>query len=351
MAHKYEKWEVVDKLAQGGQSATYLVKDSEGGSGQLFVLKRIGKREGRFHREVRALGLFDHPNILKLIDVASPNFSPQYMITEYCSGGSLGESPSRWKGDVSTAIPIFRQLCDGLSYLHSRSATDGIRPIVHRDIKPHNIFIHADGRVVIGDFGICSLDDGNFLTEEFEAVGPRYFIAPELEDSLTANVTTRADVYSAGKVLYWMLRGDGHVFAGQKHRESFWNLTRPNPNTPFGHEDVYMEHVNLLLDLMITEKPDDRRDIDNIEILAKRAQQYVERRAQPLVPNLPRPCMFCGQGQYIWNKTDNPDRLSQHGLATHGYPGGTETVGLFVCNVCSNMQVFHSGTDRKAWWK
>lgn len=173
-----ERWEIVRQLGEGGQGYAYLVRDLRGSSETCYVLKRLKniKRLERFKREVEAVRNLSHENILQLIDFDLEAEKP-YLVTELCEGGSLADAEPFWNDSPLLAIEIFQQICSGLSFAHAHG-------IVHRDIKPENILLRtSNGPAVIGDFGICYIeDDGNRVTLTEEAVAPRQYMAPELED-------------------------------------------------------------------------------------------------------------------------------------------------------------------------
>ncbi|MFI5322988.1 MAG: protein kinase [Thermodesulfobacteriota bacterium] len=123
---------------------------------------------------------------------------------------------------------MFQQICEGVAYAHTKG-------VIHRDLKPDNIFLRTrKGPVVVGDFGICYLEqDGKRITLTDEAVGPRNFIAPELEDGRLELISTKCDVYSLGKILYWLLSG-GKIFSREKHREPQFDLKSQNNDTLLG---------------------------------------------------------------------------------------------------------------------
>ena len=125
--------------------------------------------------------------------------------------------------------------------------------VLHRDIKPDNVFLKsATGPPVVGDFGLSIfLETDNRITATQEAVGPRLYMAPELESGRVERVTTAADIYSLGKLLYWLFTG--RVFSREAHREKQWDI-KQHWNDPFSpNGDSILEHVNFLLDLMVTQ--------------------------------------------------------------------------------------------------
>src|SRR5262249_5971720 len=138
-------------------------------------------------------------------------------------------------------LNLFRGICEGVAYAHSNS-------VVHRDLKPDNIFLHANGIPVVGDFGLCFFLDGvqERATRADEAVGARWYMAPECEGGRTLTVGATADVYSLGKVLYWMLAG--RIFSREQHTRHPYDLRPHQPTTD-------MMAVYDLLERIILEDP------------------------------------------------------------------------------------------------
>ena len=207
------RWEIVKSIGEGGQAHTFLVTDKKGSGEQSYVLKRLKnlKRVDRFKREIEAVRTLSHENIVQLVDFDLEAEKP-YLVMEHCSGGSLAQAEPFWLKSPVDALEVFLQVCKGVVYAHSNK-------IIHRDLKPENIFLREkSGPAVVGDFGICYIeDDGSRFTLTEEAVGPRLYIAPELEDGKIDKVSDKSDVYSLGKLLYWLICGQ--VFSREKYRE------------------------------------------------------------------------------------------------------------------------------------
>src|SRR5262249_45973802 len=146
-------------------------------------------RLDRFRSEIEACSRLGHPNIIRLIESGLHKDKP-FIVTEYWGGCSL--SPKALGGLTPVErLNLLRGVCEGIAYAHSQT-------VVHRDLKPDNIFLHANGNPVVGDFGLCFFLEGaqERATHADEAVGARWYMAPECEGGRTLTVGTTADVYS-----------------------------------------------------------------------------------------------------------------------------------------------------------
>jgi serine/threonine protein kinase len=208
---EYGKWEIVDDIDEGGQAHVFRVKDRTGVVPGILALKRLrnGNRIDRFRNEVEAVAALKHPNIVPLIDnsaLHAPAFKKdrRYMIMPFAEGGSLDDA-ARFKGEAIRTLGVARQIAAGLAAAHAHTPR-----IVHRDVKPGNVLFpkkDAD-EVWVSDFGICLIDDDRpRQTEDGERPGPAMFMAPELEGGGKLDVGPEADVYSLGKVIFFMLSG------------------------------------------------------------------------------------------------------------------------------------------------
>jgi serine/threonine protein kinase len=332
-----ERWETVKSLGEGGQAHTFLVIDKEGGGEIQYVLKRLKniKRINRFRREIEAIRNLSHENIVRLIDFNLEAEKP-YIVTEYCSGGSLSEAEPFWQGAPVQAFRIFQQICEGVAHAHAHEPA-----IIHRDLKPDNIFLRtSEGPAIVGDFGICYVEeDGTRITLTEEAVGPRLFIAPELESGRVDVVSEKSDIYSLGKLLYWLLSG-GKIFSRERHREQQRDLKRLTDN-------LYMEHVNRLLDNMIVEDPKGRIDVAQVLRRLPKVARLVEKEYNPIGPDILQPCYYCGQGEYIVRVSDssNVDAFGLKAVAPADWL-------ILACHVCGHVQAFRLDmAEQRDWWE
>jgi serine/threonine protein kinase len=323
------------------------VRDLLGDADALYALKRLKnvERIARFEQEVKAVQSLNHPNVLTVVDASFKTDGKRtkpYLVSEYCAGGNLASGdPSRWAKDPVRTLEMFAEICDGVAAAHLRK--EGA--IVHRDIKPENVLLRTPaGPPVVGDFGIAYIEDGELerMTETEEAAGARFYIAPELEGGRADQVYPRSDVYSLGKLLYWMLSG-GRIFAREQHREPKWNLLDR-------FRDNRYEHVNRLLDQMITDDSEDRlRDASRTASEVREVAKLFEIGARALGPGLEQPCDFCRQGTYLDVPVSN---LSDHRTFFGVPPMPGAEWRVLVCGECGNVQTFRVDLARRReeWW-
>lgn len=318
-------WRIERSLSEGGQGWTYLVKRVTVENGPLFVLKRLKNRNraDRFVAEIKALKTLSHPGILSIVDTGEADGMPYY-VAEYCENGDL----SKWKPSNTTLlekVTLFRQITDAVSAAHSAG-------IIHRDLKPFNILVRANGAMVVGDFGLCiHLDelDGR-LTSLNEPVGPRNYIAPELEDGRLEDPEPSADVYSLGKLLYFMLTG--RSFSREKHRTAPFDLLHPD----HGPVEPGVHFVYELLDKTIVADPEARYDdATALRQALDGVIMKIENNANVLNMSVRQQCLYCREGYYRVMQGTSPD---QHNLK-------------LVCSNCGNFQEFVSqNTAARDWW-
>lgn len=209
------KYEIRGLLGKGGMSVVYKARLPEVHrlvalkllSPHPHLLQLLGEREieRRFMAEARTMARFRHPHIVDLLDFDRDGERPFFTMEYYCQSlglimgeGPRTESPSRIL-KLDRIIHYARQMLLGLSRLH-RSG------VVHRDIKPYNLLVTDADQLKICDFGFSRLRGERLRGYGGLIVGSPYYAAPEQERD-PESVDARADVYSAGVVIYRMLTG------------------------------------------------------------------------------------------------------------------------------------------------
>jgi serine/threonine protein kinase len=197
-------YELIRRLGEGGMAQVYLARDVRlGREVAVKVLdKRLAERSGfreRFHREAKLAAALDHPHIVPLYDFGE-NEGDLYLVMPYLSGGSLQDKLSQAPFSVSDVVTYGTQIADALEYAHGQG-------IIHRDIKPANMLLHADGRVLLADFGLAKIFDGSPRPAGREGrpdAGTPEYMAPE---QIKGQTDARSDLYGLGVVMYLLLTG------------------------------------------------------------------------------------------------------------------------------------------------
>jgi len=321
-----KRWEVITDLPEGGQAHVYKVVDKKGDSTTVYVLKRLKNphRLDRFKKEYETLRKLRHPGIVQVIDFDFDTEKPLF-VTEFCERGNLAQQEQMLRAPIPMKIQIFLEICCGLQAAHDNG-------ISHRDIKPENVFVRKDGSVALGDFGLChDQAEEKRLTASSEPIGSRHFIAPEYEDGRADQVTNAGDIYSLGKLLYWLLSG-GVIFSREKFREQRYNLRGIlTSGDPF--IDQLTEQFNLVLDKMITVRPEDRIPIKEVLRQVQRAERlWTLEYALPTTCLTGGLCRHCGQGDYV-QCNDSPVNF---GIEQRGQ----QTLRILVCNWCGHVELF-----------
>jgi len=158
----------------------------------------------RFEREAKALAALTHPNIVAIHDFGKQE-DHYYLVMEYVEGLTLREVQVDNPLTQEEIFNILQQICDALEYAHRQG-------VIHRDIKPDNILIDQEGRVRIADFGLAKLGaeseiQDKTLTRSGVMMGTMNYMAPE-QMANSADVDSRADLFSTGVLLYEMLTGE-----------------------------------------------------------------------------------------------------------------------------------------------
>lgn len=202
------EYRVAGRLGRGGMAQVFEVEDRE--LGKRFALKLLDPHLAthpesleRFEREARALARLDHPNIVTVmrLDRTEDERRP-FFLMERLRGGTLRDHMNRGALSARRALSIVEQLARALHYVHARG-------LLHRDVKPSNVFLHVDafgGEVVkLLDFGVMRLvHEDSEIEEGF--YGTAHYAAPE-QLVLGGRQSPETDVYAMGLVLFEALTG------------------------------------------------------------------------------------------------------------------------------------------------
>jgi len=299
-----------------------------------FMINPAREALERFAKETEALGGLNDPRIVRIYDydldgftpeveetaeeegIAEPEGYPPFYVMDRIKGvtlDALAEEQKAYEGKVHEALAFMKDI--GLALVKAHKAG-----IIHQDLKPKNIFVREDGTPVIIDFGICHFIHGQRLSLTGEHKDREYFMPPELV-SLPVNqenLCPANDVYSFGKLLYYLISG-GRKLPKEIHHEDQYDLRKNDTSRP-------MELVYRILDRTITPDLNDR--VKSIEELLG----VIDREMQEGTT-----CIFCKKGKYrpisrglmfrIWHISGEADQK-------------TYEPRLLVCDNCGNIQNF-----------
>ena len=210
-------YELVRELGRGGMGVVYEARHLS--LNRTVALKMLHPSRlsspaqlQRFHQEAEAVAALDHPNILPVYEVGASHGQP-YFTMKLAERGSLadairGAHQEDAASRVTHHIALVAQIARAVHYAHQRG-------IQHRDLKPHNILIDSGGRPHVSDFGLAKFENrDSSLTLSTDVIGSPAYMSPEQAAGDTRNLTTAADIYALGAVLYELLAGVPPFVAG-----------------------------------------------------------------------------------------------------------------------------------------
>jgi serine/threonine-protein kinase len=238
-----DRYQIVGLIGAGGMGAVYLADDTrlEGRQCALketFPLPTLNEEVSQaarkqFYKEASTLARLDHPGLPKVSDFFSIG-DRDYLVMDFVPGRNLLEIVSEVRREVrfldeETVLGWVDQLCDTLTYLHTRQP-----PVLHRDIKPANIKLTPEGRLKLVDFGLVKPldpDDPSTLTGLQGAGSLPYAPLEQYVDHL-GHTDARADLYALGATLYHLLTGNTPASAQERFLspESLPPIQDINPN-------------------------------------------------------------------------------------------------------------------------
>jgi eukaryotic-like serine/threonine-protein kinase len=228
------RYRLESKLGSGGMSTVYLARDE---TLERWVAVKVLHREisdqpdqlERFRREARAVAQLSHPNVVAVIDAGEDGGYP-YIVFEYVPGETLKariDSVGRLPLDEAAAYAI--EIGRGLAAAHAQK-------LIHRDVKPQNVLIDAEGRAKVTDFGIARSLESDGLTKTGRVLGTTDYVSPE--QAMGHDVDPRSDIYSLGVLLYEMLTGEPPFKAETVVGVAMKHVNEPMPDTQAHRSDA-----------------------------------------------------------------------------------------------------------------
>lgn len=236
----------------------------------IAIKELINTKEGRkerFKQEIRVVQDLNRrkiPHIVEIIKVDINEKSPsKSTITMKKYQGDLEALASLTKGKVLYSLRLMFPIIETLKLLSEMNPA-----IYHRDLKPANILYEekdGDYELVLTDFGACYLkDDNSRITEDWEAVGARVFIAPEYELGKVDNVTEKGDVFSLGKIIWYLINGEKDaLLPGNYWFDDMFDLSKKFPNDPL------MYAANVIISSCLKIKQEERCTYEELITMIK----------------------------------------------------------------------------------
>jgi serine/threonine protein kinase len=310
---------------------------SELGALKIFKPREAGTPEdeqqavNRMQNEIAVLKE-NRPGLLKLLD---SNESENWIVTEYCSRGTLAEHFHRYKGNVKLALTSFLSLVKTVLDLHKDR-------IVHRDIKPQNIFVGENDQLILGDFGIVFLPNlPERVSVTGESVGPRDFMPPwVLLNDQPGEINPSFDAYMLGKVLWCMVAGRLKL-----HREDFLhpalNVEKLWPNDP----DMHI--VNTILSKCVVPREEDcLPSAQDLWLMVGKYVEILQNNGHVFKDGVPKRCLICGVGFYQRERFERSQpRIDPNQANLRVWSGGTTDIAslpvrVLICDTCGHFQFF-----------
>lgn len=251
-------YRLIKKLGEGGMSQVFLAERADSGERHVLKLVRItadedGEVMQRFITEYALVSQISHPNVAKIFHQGFSE-THAYIAMEYFAEGDLRKliqlshtlqlTPYQTL-TPHTAVAILIQVAAALSAVHKGG-------IVHRDMKPDNVMLRADGSLALADFGIAKHAHTDLdLTMHGEVFGTPVYIAPE--QATGQKVDQRADIYSLGAMFFELLTGKPPYQARDAQTMLELHVNAPLPKLP-----QHLERFTPLLNSMLAKNPDDR---------------------------------------------------------------------------------------------
>jgi eukaryotic-like serine/threonine-protein kinase len=249
------RYEVEKELGHGAMATVYKAVDPI--IGRVVAIKTIRLEQGfgleaeelrqRLYREAQSAGNLNHPNIVTIYDIGEEG-DLSYIAMEFVEGETLeGWMQKNRILPVEQTVAIIEQIAAGLDFA-------GARGITHRDIKPGNVLLTADGRAKIADFGIAKFSTSK-MTQTGMIMGTPAYMSPE--QALGNPLDGRSDIFSLGVIFYEMLTGE-RPFSGSNSTTIIYKIVHEAVVPPRNLNVTIHAGIDSIVQRMLAKNPDER---------------------------------------------------------------------------------------------
>ncbi|MCA9268226.1 MAG: serine/threonine protein kinase, partial [Planctomycetales bacterium] len=263
------KYKLLGHLGTGGMSSVYLAE-------HLLMQRRVAIKVlpksrvddssylARFHQEAKAAARLDHPNIVRAYDVDNEG-DTHYLVMEFVEGEDLqsivrGKSDARQELDAEDAANYILQAAVGLHHAHEAG-------LIHRDIKPANLLVDKSGTVKILDMGLALFKDDEVasltIAHNENVLGTADYLAPE-QALNSHNVDRRADIYSLGCTLYYLLTGHAPFNEGTLAQRIAKHQSQMPPDIRIDRPDCPPSLIGICVKMMQKDSHDRYQSADEV---------------------------------------------------------------------------------------
>lgn len=198
--------EILEEIARGGMGVVYRAREPH--SERVVALKCVLAYQGdsdqalaRFRREAETVARLDHPNIIPIYQIGETADGFPFFTMKYATGGSLLRRDRPFLKYPRQSVLLMAKVARAVQYAHEQG-------VLHRDLKPGNILLDGRGEPLVSDFGLARCEEtSSQLTRSLASFGTPGYIAPEQADGPAARLTSAADIYSLGAILFELFTG------------------------------------------------------------------------------------------------------------------------------------------------
>ncbi|BBM88061.1 serine/threonine-protein kinase [Candidatus Uabimicrobium amorphum] len=249
------KYEIISELGRGGMGVVYKVKQP--GINRVLVLKTLLSNISsdpvsvkRFHKEAQMISALQHPNIIPIYDFGEENGFP-YFVMQFIEGIDFQELIDKNTCERDELLQILIKVANALDHAHKNG-------IVHRDVKPANVFLDKNNNPYLADFGLAKMSDkSSSLTQSGAIIGTPFYLSPEQVRGHRKNIDHRSDVYALGIILYKLITGQ-FPFVDNQFSALYKKILQEMPTAPRKINREVSKELNFICLKTIAKNVEDR---------------------------------------------------------------------------------------------